>query len=256
MLGRQTAFETVSGIVVGSGGLQVVMYDAFGTVVRGGEQDVGGSDDEFHKVSAVRTVVGNGGIQRVSPESFAIDTTVKSGGKIISEEGFIVGGVIKSGGRAMLTGGTVSGTIVSSGGVLSLLAVTDATNTTLRGGTEIVSGGGGAGDIRFSGGGELTLAGSATASATLSGFYGKARLDLSSYHFGAGPKLSFTENAGKTQGTLTVSDGALTATLTLFGNYVAAGLPPRQRRRRRNGGDIFGRRSRRASRSRRRPRLD
>jgi len=153
-----------------------------------------------------------------------IDTTVMSGGRIISVQGFLEGGVIKNGGQAMLTGGTVSGTIVSSGGMLSVNGASYLDKTILRGGTEIVSSGGNVGSIKFSGGGELKLVGSATASATLSGFNAKARLDLASYRFGTGPKLSFTENAGKTQGTLTITDGALTATLTLFGNYVAAGF--------------------------------
>jgi len=36
--------------------------------------------------------------------------------------------------------------------------------------------------------------------------------------------VSFKENAAKTQGVLTVTDGTLRASLTLFGNYVAAGF--------------------------------
>jgi len=153
-----------------------------------------------------------------------IGTIVRSGGEIISDQGSVYGAVIESGGRAVLTDTFASGTIVSSGGVLTVKAVNLMTNTTLRGGAEIVSGGNNAGNIRFAGGGELTLAGSATASATLSGFNAKDRLDFASFKFGAGPKVSFTENAGKTSGTLTVTDGALTATVTLFGNYIATGF--------------------------------
>ena len=37
-------------------------------------------------------------------------------------------------------------------------------------------------------------------------------------------KLSFVENKAKTIGTLTITDGALKAAVTLFGNYVATGF--------------------------------
>jgi hypothetical protein len=36
--------------------------------------------------------------------------------------------------------------------------------------------------------------------------------------------LSFAENAAKTSGTLTIADAALRASITLFGNYAAAGF--------------------------------
>jgi len=224
VLGSQLAYEPVSGVVVGSGGEQDVADEAFGTIVRGGEQDLGGNNPAFGFVSSVGTVVENGGIQSASPDTFAIDTIVRNGGKIVSYQGSIYGAVIKSGGQATLTDAYASGTIVSSGGVLTLKAVNIVADTILRGGTEIVSGGGNAGEIRFGGGGQLTLVGSATASATLSGFNTKDRLDFRSYKFGTGPTLSFTENAGKTQGTLTITDGGLSATVTLFGNYIAAGF--------------------------------
>jgi hypothetical protein len=39
-----------------------------------------------------------------------------------------------------------------------------------------------------------------------------------------GAKLSFQENAARTRGTLTITDGALKATVLLFGQFVAQGF--------------------------------
>ena len=47
---------------------------------------------------------------------------------------------------------------------------------------------------------------------------------LPAFAFGGGEKLSFVENAAKTSGTLTVTDGALRTSVTLFGHYTAVGF--------------------------------
>ena len=49
-------------------------------------------------------------------------------------------------------------------------------------------------------------------------------LDLRSFVHKAGETLTFTENAAKTEGILKIKDGALTATVALFGQYAAAGF--------------------------------
>jgi hypothetical protein len=41
---------------------------------------------------------------------------------------------------------------------------------------------------------------------------------------GGTERLSFVENAAKTSGTLTVTEGTQKATVTLFGQYVATGF--------------------------------
>jgi hypothetical protein len=47
---------------------------------------------------------------------------------------------------------------------------------------------------------------------------------LAAFGYKATEKLSFVENAAKTQGTLTITDGTLHASVTLFGQYAAAGF--------------------------------
>jgi hypothetical protein len=49
-------------------------------------------------------------------------------------------------------------------------------------------------------------------------------LDLTTFDYKATEKLSFVENAAKTQGTLTITDGTFHASVTLFGQYTAAGF--------------------------------
>jgi hypothetical protein len=90
---------------------------------------------------------------------------------------------------------------------------------------EIVSSGGTiTGSVTFAGaGGKLSVAAS-TAALTFSGFKAGDKLDLARFKFTAAEKLSFVENKSKTKGTLTITSGKLTATVTLFGQYVAGGF--------------------------------
>jgi len=58
----------------------------------------------------------------------------------------------------------------------------------------------------------------------VSGFGPGDLLRLASFRTGTAEKLSFVENAAKTSGTLTITEGTQKATITLFGQYVAAGF--------------------------------
>jgi hypothetical protein len=70
----------------------------------------------------------------------------------------------------------------------------------------------------------LIIAGTAKIAPSLESFAPTDTLDLASFAHKAGEKLSFVENAAKTKGVLTLTDAALTATVTLFGQYAAAGF--------------------------------
>jgi autotransporter passenger strand-loop-strand repeat protein len=108
--------------------------------------------------------------------------------------------------------------IVSSGGT--------ASDTTIAShGTEIVSAGGKiAGVTSFGKQGILSVAATIGIQLVTSGFRATDQLDLESFKFGSAEKLSFIENTAKTSGTLQITDGKLTAKVTLFGNYVAGGF--------------------------------
>lgn len=79
------------------------------------------------------------------------------------------------------------------------------------------------------GGGSLALtAPAAKFLAPVSQFGAGDTIDLTGFAFSGGPTLSFVENATNTQGTLTINDGAKTTTLTLLGQFVAAGFQASQ----------------------------
>jgi autotransporter passenger strand-loop-strand repeat protein len=158
------------------------------------------------------TTVSRGGTERLGGGT-AIHTTVNSGGT-----------------EAVYARGVTSGTIVNRGGKLVIMAGAAAKGTVLNGGAEIVSAGGTvAGAVTFaknSAGGRLIVAATRGVALTVSGFAKTDRIDLTGFA-PKGAKLSFRENAAKTRGTLTIRDGALKATVMLFGQYVAQGMLPK-----------------------------
>src|SRR6185437_15972084 len=107
--------------------------------------------------------------------------------------------------------------IVSSGGV----AVTE----TLRNAAEVVEVGGKiGGTVAFGQHARLTIIGTRPSPLTASGFGKSDTLDFRSFKPGRAETVSFVENAAHTKGVLTIKDGAMKATVTLFGQYVAAGF--------------------------------
>ena len=69
--------------------------------------------------------------------------------------------------------------------------------------------------------GTLKLERPSTFAGTLAGFSGQDHIDLPSIAFGARTTLGYAENSTNTGGTLTVRDGAHTASIALLGNYIA-----------------------------------
>ena len=65
-------------------------------------------------------------------------------------------------------------------------------------------------------------AGTLSFEGTIKAFGGSAKLDLPHFSHAGGPKLSWKQGSGT--GTLTITDGADVAKLTLFGQYAAAGF--------------------------------
>ncbi len=104
-----------------------------------------------------------------------------------------------------MSGGTAVATTIS-GGTLEITsgAVTSATTVTFL----------------VSAGGTLQLDDSVHYGGTVAGFGKPDFIDLRDITFGSSTTLSFTEAVGNTSGTLTVSDSAHAANITLLGQYV------------------------------------
>ena len=114
---------------------------------------------------------------------------------------------------------TVEGELIVNGGA------SVAGGLTLNGGEALIAGTVGAGQtVSFTAsGGDLVIDNPAAFSASIAGMTGvKDKIDLGGFTYGAGETVSWTEAAGNTSGTLTVTDGAKTASLTLIGDYVTS----------------------------------
>ena len=244
-----------SGTKVSSGGVEVVRGTASGTIVDGG-------GNAYVYGTASLASVNNGGTVTVENGGIASGTTVSSGGlAYVGSGGVASGSVLGSHGRQIdLVGGVASGTTVSSGGVevvrgtaggtivdaggnayvygtASLATVNSGGNVTVEsggvasGGTisggrvEVASGGSiGGAPITFAGGGTLQLDASTGFTGAIAGFAVPDRLDLRDIGYGSGitTTRNFTEAISNTSGTLTVSDGTHTASLTLLGQYTTS----------------------------------
>jgi len=74
------------------------------------------------------------------------------------------------------------------------------------------------------GGGTLVLNDPAEYGAAIAGFGAHTAIDVTGFKFSGKPKVSFVEAVSKKQGVLTLTDGAQSLKITLFGQYVAAGF--------------------------------
>lgn len=202
------------------------MSSAHGSVVSttigaGGAQDIlNGGVDDYAQIYGKETISGGG---------LGYGDAIHSGGReTVLDNAVTSGAVLSSGGAAYVS----SGGTFASGSVLSYGTLTVSSGgfvsggLTLSGGTASIYGTVSAGQsVVFSGkGGDLALypGDLATFHATIGGFSTKDEFDLGGFAYGAGETEVFKENGADTQGTLTVTDGAEVAKLTLLGNYVAS----------------------------------
>ncbi len=89
----------------------------------------------------------------------------------------------------------------------------------------VLSGGQLIGTETFSGtGGVLAVGNTAGVALSISGFAQRDELQLTNFAFQKTETLKFVEAGNNKSGTLTITDGALKATITLFGQYLAGGF--------------------------------
>jgi autotransporter passenger strand-loop-strand repeat protein len=130
----------------------------------------------------------------------AADTTQVYGSEVVSSAGSGYSDTVQSGGVfRVASGGFVSGGLTISGG-------TAAISGAVASGQEVL----------FAGQGDLAFYDLAAFDATIGGYSTGDEFDLGGFKFGAGETRSYAN------GTLTVVDGAKTATLSLLGSYVTS----------------------------------
>lgn len=204
--------------------------NAINTTMDGGSQAVYGG--------ATQTIIGNGAIQYL--HGTASLTTVNAGGKqSVYADGFATGTTINAGGY-QLDWGTASGTVVNGGvqyvygsaigttvlaGVQHVQSGGSADDTTIGAGAlTFVHAGGTIDDVVFGGpDAALVLAQASSFTGTISGWQDHDSIALADILFNDGvTSLSYAANGDNSGGTLTVSDGTQTATLSLLGQYSAA----------------------------------
>ena len=226
-----------SGTIVRTGGKEYVAGTASGTVVStGGNEYVlaggktissvlssGGSATVSAGGAADASIVQKGGKEYVTASGTASGATVGSSGTLyVSSGGTAIGTMVSGGGLEFISSaGTISGGSVITGGKLTLYSggVLQG-GLAISGGTAVISGAVSAGPtVTFAGpGGDLALYGVSGASfaATISGFTSGDTIDLGGFAFSTSGKVNFSA------GTLTVSEGGKTATLTFAGGYATS----------------------------------
>jgi len=201
-------------LVVSSGGV------ANGTTISNG-----GREYVYGGGSASGATISSGGTEAVSSGGVASGATVLGGGtEYVYAGGSARGAVLSAGALVVSSGGVAIGTTIGSGGREYVSSGGSVSGATLSGGILQIQAGGTAGtsQINFTtGGGTLQLSDSVHFSGTISGFGVPGGIDLRDIAFGSNTTLGFTEAGDNLSGTLTVSDGTNTASLTLLGQYVA-----------------------------------
>jgi autotransporter passenger strand-loop-strand repeat protein len=247
--GHQFVFGSATLTTINSG-VQTIQSGgtASDTTIHGGEQNVysggnainttmdGGSQAVYG--SAIQTIIDNGAIQYL--HGTASFTTVNAGSQQnVYADGFATGTTINAGGY-QLDWGAASGTVVN-GGVQDVFG--NAIGTTVLAGAQHVQSGGSADDTTIGAGAlayvhaggtidDVVFAGPAATlvldqassfTGTLSGWQDYDSIALGDILFSDGvTSLSYAANGDNSGGTLTVSDGTQTATLSLLGQYSAA----------------------------------
>jgi autotransporter passenger strand-loop-strand repeat protein len=153
---------------------------------------------------------------------------VSSGGELVVSSGGTELGATIAGVEVVASGGTAIGDQIGSGGHEVIQSGGVAQSAGISGGTLEVAGGGSVNEVRFQGG-SLVLDASANFGGLVAGFGGSDQIDLRDVAFltattrkSPQTHLSFTEAASALSGTLTVTDGAHTASIQLLGQYTAS----------------------------------
>jgi autotransporter passenger strand-loop-strand repeat protein len=197
-----------------------------GVTIFSGSREVIGSAG-----SAVDTVVSRGGLEALSAGALQTGVTISAGAAALMIGGAIKGATVSGGVLNELDGVTSNVTVISGiqyiGGSLFGHLPAHPTQSPVAshtvvgaGGKEIVSANGSANGTTVLSGGTIVFDGGKVHGLSISS---GATIDLANLAFSGGT-IGFAENGAHTAGTLTVTEGTVKQSVTLFGQYVAAGF--------------------------------
>jgi autotransporter passenger strand-loop-strand repeat protein len=250
------------GTVISSGGLAAAWADSIldDSLAIGGGVSISGAGSlasgsvlesagyEFAQAggSSLAATVSNGGIDYAASGGLVSDAMILSDGvEIVEAGGFDSGSIVSLGGRLMVSsGGVAAGDTVWVGGaeIVKSSGIVSAAVVRGGGGLNVSAGGIVWGGLVLSGGTAI-IAGTAASGQTisftstavaileldnLSGFsaaiagmtQSNQKVDLSGFTYSSGEVVSWAQTG--TSGTLTITDGAKVANLTLIGTYSSA----------------------------------
>jgi len=196
-----------------------VLEVSSGGVAVGAHVQSGGVATAYAGAQTSRTVLSGGTEYDYGQDSGSV---LYAGGEEFVESGGTAShSVISSGGHEIvLAGGVASGATVSSGGILSISGGSASGGLTIAGGRATITGKMAAGQtVTFAtSAGVLELANLAAFGAKISGLSSPTqKIDLDGFVYSSAEKAAWAQTG--TSGTLTVTDGAKTAHLTLIGTY-------------------------------------
>ncbi|MEK7751438.1 MAG: hypothetical protein AAB654_05940 [Acidobacteriota bacterium] len=174
--------------------------------------------------TATSTGIQSGASQNVYAGASAVGTQVSSGGRLVSwDSGTIVSGApVGAGGDFYVQiSATASNTQVNSGGVMLVDHNAVANGVELDGG-HVRFNNGGQGNVQINATSSVVEVGNTAGAVAVSGFtVSSGTIDFYDIHYDASVTSSWT-STGAGVGTLTLTSGALNATVTLFGSFMAA----------------------------------
>ena len=237
----QGASLTLNGVTVVGGNGGVAALDNAGSVALETSMTLGSSNPPFASSAFTLELNGSGtvALNGATISATAAGETLENNGNTLSGGGTIgdgsgkltldnnAGTIDAQGGTLTIdTGDTVTnaGALEANGGTLKILdAVTGAGSATVAGGGTLELGSTDAETVTFSGAGDtlaLDRQDLHDFTGTIGGFGAGDTVDLKALTFGMTEAYQWTENQGGTGGTLTVTSGNASESVTLAGSYV------------------------------------
>jgi len=207
--------------VNGKGSFDFIVGSAFNdTVNNGGGEFVVSSPFATTPGATFNTTVNSGGVEAVFG-GVAHTPVINPGATELVSKGGIDQGALIRGVELVQNGGQTVGTNIVAGGLQIVQAGGLASDLINGGEVEVQAGGTAFVSFSIDSGGTLELDGTGALPVTVSNFPSSAAIDFADIAFNANTKVTF-EAASNLSGTLTVTNGTQSASITLLGSHTTA----------------------------------